>query len=199
MLGRSFCPTPRALMVVGVCFLFVVFSVFGCSRQGAALSKSILFVPQIFDIGISPLEWLTPEPLNEHLSFVDGNRAIEVDVYRPGTKGEFPAVLLFLGVAPATPDDPRIVNLGEALARSGMVALFYWSPEMSKGHIEVADIANLVTVFNFLKELEYVDGANVGMGGFCVGASFILIAASDESGVKVTGGIAQSIYRVRVE
>jgi hypothetical protein len=67
-----------------VCF-FVAFYLFGRSLIGVALSKSILFVPQIFDIEISSLEWLDSESLNERLSFADGSCAIEIDVYRPGS------------------------------------------------------------------------------------------------------------------
>ena len=33
--------------------------------------------------------------------------------------------------------------------------------------------------FQYLKSREYVDSNRVGMGGFCVGASFALVAAAD--------------------
>lgn len=157
----------------------VVVLLFGCSKHGVAFAKSILFVPQIFDIGIKPLEWFTPEPLKERVFVSHGDWTLEADIYRPNSAGEFPAVLLFLGVAPATPDDPRIVALGEALARSGMVAAFYWSPEMTEGNLEINDVSHLVRLFGFLQERDYVIRDQVGMGGFCVGASFVLIAATD--------------------
>ena len=166
-------------IVLGL-LLFVVVLFFGCSRHGVALTKSMLFVPQIFDIGVKPLEWFTPQPLREQVFVSHGDWTLEADIYRPASDGAFPAVLLFLGVAPATPDDPRIVALGEALARSGMVVSFYWSPEMIEGNLDINDVAGLVRLFGFLQERDYVIQGQVGIGGFCVGASFVLIAATDE-------------------
>ncbi|MBG94708.1 MAG: hypothetical protein CL793_05560 [Chloroflexi bacterium] len=166
-------------IVLGL-LLVVVVLFFGCSRHGVALTKSMLFVPQIFDIGVKPLEWFTPQPLRERVFVSHGDWTLEADIYRPSSDGAFPAVLLFLGVAPATPDDPRIVALGEALARSGMVASFYWSPKMIEGNLDINDVAGLVRLFGFLQERDYVIQDQVGIGGFCVGASFVLIAATDE-------------------
>ena len=41
------------------------------------------------------------------------------------------------------------------------------------------EIDNLVASFQYLRNLDFVDPARVGIGGFCVGGSFALIAASD--------------------
>lgn len=187
MLGNSNMGRTRVLLILGLCLAIGVIFFFGCSRQGVALSKAMLFAPQVFDIGVKPLEWITEDPVKERAYVPGGNRILEVDIYRPESEGKFPAVLLFLGVAPATPEDTRVIALGQALARSGIVTLFYWSPQMSEGQIDIVDVDSLVTLFSFLQDREYVMPDKVGMGGFCVGASFVLIAASD---AKVRGEVA---------
>jgi hypothetical protein len=86
--------------------------------------------------------------------------------------------VLFLGVAPAGPDDPRVVNLGESLARANLVTLVYWSPDMMAEHLHVPDIQNLVAAYRYLQSQPFVDAQRTGFGGFCVGASFALMAAA---------------------
>ena len=162
--------------------LLIIISVFlGASREGRAMVKSALFVPQVFDIGIKPLEWFTPRPIVEQVNFPVPNHVGQGDLYRPPGDGPYAAVLLFLGVNPAGSTDSRIVSLGEALARSNMVTLFYWSPLMRDDRMEPEDLGNLVAAFQFLTSLPYVDPTRVGMGGFCVGASFVIMAASEET------------------
>jgi acetyl esterase/lipase len=89
-------------------------------------------------------------------------------------------VLIFLGANAAGRDDPDVVNLGNALARAGFVAMFHWSPTMALQHnIDPNEIENLVWAFQYLRGQNGVDQERVGMGGFCVGASFALVAAAD--------------------
>ena len=102
------------------------------------------------------------------------------DVYRPDDKRRHAAVVLFLGANAAGRDDEDVVNLGNALARAGYVVMFHWSPTMAlRANIEPAETGNLVWAFQYLSEREYVDLDRVGLGGFCVGASFALVAAAD--------------------
>ena len=76
-------------------------------------------------------------------------------------------------------DDHRVVNLGKALARAGFVAMFPWSSSMMQKRLDSSEPENLVSAFKYLRALEDVDPERVGMGGFCVGASMCLVAASD--------------------
>ena len=92
-------------------------------RQGRAAVKSVLFIPQVFNMGIKPLEWFTPEPVVERITFPIAGGAGEGDLFRPPGKGPYAAVLLFLGVQSAAAAYPRVVNLGKALARSNLVTL----------------------------------------------------------------------------
>ena len=52
---------------------------------------------------------------------------------------------------------------------------------MVDGRIEPEDVDNLVAAFQFLAGQECVDSKRVGIGGFCVGASFALMAAAQKS------------------
>ena len=86
----------------------------------------------------------------------------------------------FWGSPRAGPDDPRVTGLGEALARGNLVTMFYWSPVMMEKRLHSPDVQNLVAAFQYLRSQQYVDPERVGMGGFCVGASFVLMAAAQE-------------------
>ena len=166
----------------GLLVLLMALSVFlGATREGRATVKSALFIPQVFNVGIKPLEWFTPEPIVERVTFPIPGGTGEGDIYRPPGEGPYSAVLLFLGVAPAGRNDSRVINLGNALARSNMVSLWYWSPAMMEKRMEPGEIDNLVAAFDYLASQEYVDQQRIGMGGFCVGASFTLMAASQEA------------------
>jgi dipeptidyl aminopeptidase/acylaminoacyl peptidase len=61
-----------------------------------------------------------------------------------------------------------------------MVALIYWSPQKIAKRIHPPDVQNLVAAFRHLQSLPMVDPERVGFAGFCVGASFVLIASAQE-------------------
>ena len=89
-------------------------------------------------------------------------------------------VLLFLGANATGRDDKDVVNLGYALSRVGFVTMFHWSETMGMRHnIDPDEIENLVWAFQYLTSQDFVDRDRAGMGGFCVGASFALVAAAD--------------------
>ncbi len=148
--------------------------------QGKAGFHTILFVTQVLDIGIKPQEWFTDEPLRHEVHYQSSDGSTVADVYRPPDGRPRAAVVLFLGANAAGRDDPDVVNLGNALARAGYVTMFHWSPTMAlRANIEPAETGNLVWAFQYLSEREYVDPERTGLGGFCVGASFALVAAAD--------------------
>lgn len=148
--------------------------------QGKAGFHTILFVSQVLDIGVKPQTWFTDEPLRHEVHYQSSDGSTVADVYRPPDGRPRAAVVLFLGANAAGRDDPDVVNLGIALARAGYVTMFHWSPTMAlRANIEPAETGNLVWAFQYLSEREYVDPRRTGLGGFCVGASFALVAAAD--------------------
>ena len=114
------------------------------------------------------------------MTFLQADGTGIADIYRIADDKERAAVLLFLGANAAGRDDRDVVNLGNALARAGFVVMFYWSPTMAlQSNIDPSEIENLVWAFQYLSEREFVDRHRVGIGGFCVGASFALVSAAD--------------------
>ena len=95
-------------------------------------------------IPIKPQRWLTRTPIQERVEFpIPGGQGV-ADIYRPPGEGPHPAILLFLGVAPAGPDDPRVVNLGEALAEGILVG----HPQMPEFRFGPDDVTAVIDYLN---------------------------------------------------
>ena len=165
-------------VVVVVLALFVLF--LAITPQGKTGFNTVLFVSQVLDLPVKPQTWFTADPIRHEVHYPSSDGTTVADVYRPDDDGRHAAVVLFLGANAAGRDDEDVVNLGNALARAGYVVMFHWSPTMAlRANIEPAETGNLVWAFQYLSEREYVDLDRVGLGGFCVGASFALVAAAD--------------------
>ena len=151
--------------------------------QGRTAFHTALFVSQVLDLPIKPQSWFTAQPVRQQVTYPQGEGTGVADVYRTShDAGGSPraGVLLFLGANAAGRDDEDVVTLGNALARAGFVTMFHWSPTMALRHnIDPSEIENLVRAFQFLSDQDFVDPQRVGLGGFCVGASFALVAAAD--------------------
>ncbi len=155
----------------------------GVSEQGNTAVRTALFVPEI--VGRIPVKlqpYLVKEPLYQRSVFqAEDGRLIEMDLYTPAEDGIHPAVVLFFGVIPASRDDPRIVGLANGLARSGMVVLIPWSEVMlTERRMEPEAVEIVASAYLFLEDMEGVDKEQIGLAGFCVGASFAALAAQDE-------------------
>lgn len=163
-------------MVVGALLTLFI----ALTPQGKAGFHTALFVTQVLELGFKPQTWFTDEPLRHEVHYQSADGSTVADVYRLPDGKPRAAVVLFLGANAAGRDDPDVVNLGNALARAGYVTMFHWSPTMAlRANIDIAELDNLVWAFQYLSERGYVDPERVGLGGFCVGASFALVAAAD--------------------
>ena len=166
----------QALVVLGALLTLFI----AVTPQGKAGFHTALFVTQVLDLPFKPQAWFTDEPLRHEVHYPSSDGTTVADVYRPADGKPRAAVVLFLGANAAGRDDPDVINLGSALARAGYVAMFHWSPTMAlRANIEPAETGNLVSAYQYLSEREYVDPERTGLGGFCVGASFALVAAAD--------------------
>ncbi len=147
--------------------------------QSRAAIRAGLFVTQVLPLPIKPQTWLSAEPVREAITFPLSDGEGAADIYRVSDGKVRAGVLVTPGISPAPRDDHRIINLGKALALAGFVAMFPWSPSMMSKRFNLAEPDNLVRAFEYLRGLEYVDPDRVGMAGFCVGASMLIVAASD--------------------
>ncbi len=140
-----------------------------------------LLVPELLGSGPRVLAATTPEP--DRTSVAYGPDADRMDIYRPGSEavpeGGRPAVLLVLGISPAPLDDDRVIRVGTALARMGLVVGIPSSADLIAAQLVADEPGRVVAAFERLAGLPGVDAERVGMAGFSVGGSLTLIAAAD--------------------
>ena len=166
----------QALVVVGALVTLFI----ALTTQGSAGFHTALFLTQVLDMPVKPQTWFTDEPIRHQVSYPAPGGASVAEVYRIPDGKPRATALLSLGVYDEGFDGEIIVNLGNALARAGYVVVYRWSPEMGMGYrIEPSEVQNLVSAFQFLEDQDFVDPDRAGLGGFCVGASFALVAAAD--------------------
>ena len=127
------------------------------------------------------IDWATQRPIIEKLSFLTPSGWAEAEVYRPPTGGPHPGMLVCLGVVPRGVELPQVARMGQALARSGFVALLHWSPAMRDLRLDPGDTAGLASAYQTLIAQPYVDANRSGFLGTCVGGSFALMAAASPS------------------
>ncbi len=152
----------------------------GVTPQGRTGVSAVMFVLQVVPAApVKPLTWFTGDPERRPIQFDGAVERLEADLYVPDGEGPFEAVLLFLGVNPAGRDDSRVVNLAGGLARTGRVVMIPWSDDMVAKRVVSGEVDNLVHAFEHLAGLDFVDPDQVGMAGFCVGASLAVVAAED--------------------
>jgi hypothetical protein len=177
---RFVCTWLKRAALAGVAALVLVSLFLAVTPQGRATAKTAGLVMQVVpSFPIKPLSWFTADPVRTPITYAVSDRIAQADVYRIPDDAPRAAVVLFLGVNPAGRDDDRIVNLGNALAQAGFVVLVPWSESMASKRVDPADIDLLVGAFEYLKSRDYVDAERIGGGGFCVGSSMLLIAATD--------------------
>ena len=159
------------------------------SRPATIALHTLAFTGQMLPGPLKIQGWLTREPERSRITFLrhDG-MPDEADIYAiPGGKPRA-AVLLFIGATEQGLDDPEVVKLGWALARTGFVVMFYWSEVMGlEFRLDDGDAANVVAAFEHLAGQPYVDPDRLGMAGFSVGASYAMVAAADP---RLAGEIA---------
>ena len=169
----------RVYVLLGVLLVTVVvlFTVFPQLPTGF---HTVLFVTQVLNIPVKPQVWFTQAPVREEITFERPDQLGQADVYYIPDGQRRAALLVFLGANAAGRDDKDVVNFGNALARAGYVPMFSWSPTMGlQNNVDPAEVENLVLAFQHLQGLDYVDPDRIGMAGFSVGGSFIMVAASD--------------------
>ena len=164
------------LAVIGVLLTLLML----LTPQARTAFHTALFVMQVLEMPVQAQSWFTDEPLRHRVHFPTSGGASETEVYRLPDGNPRPAVVLSTGVVTKGLSDPRVVNLGNALSRAGIVVMIYWSPEMALRHqLSANEPDRMVSAYLYLAEQDYVDPERVGIGGFSAGAAFALIAAAD--------------------
>ena len=160
----------------------VIVAVLTLYRPVATAIHTVAFAAEVLPSPVKIQPWLAAEPERRKVNFrrYDGFEG-DADIYVIPDGKRRAGVLIFLGANAAGADDPDVINLGKALARTGFAVMYYWSPTMGEqAQIDPGEVANLVAAFEHLSRQEFVDPNRVGLAGFSVGASFALVAAADQ-------------------
>ena len=139
-----------------------------------------LFVSQVLPAPVKPQAWFTAAPQRQQITYDRPDGLGTADIYSIPDGKRRAGLLVFLGANAAGRDDPDVVNFGQALARAGFAVMLSWSPTMGeRNNVDPAEIDNLAWAFQHLRRQDFVDPARVGMAGFSVGGSFVLVAAAN--------------------
>ena len=168
-------------LAIGIAVLLALLSLWiAATPEGRVAWRTALFIPQVVgSLPVNPQPWVMGTPGKEEIFYEIAGGLASADLYTPAGDGVHSGVLLFLGVNPAGRNDPRVVGLAEGLARSGAVVLIPWSEGMTSQRVSAQEVEDLVRGFEYLLAHERVDPDRTGVGGFCVGASLVTVAASD--------------------
>ncbi len=166
-----------AALIAGV----IATAVLALVRPATVAVHTAGFAMQVLPVPIKPQPWLSLPPTH----FVDVHQSADgiptrSDVYVIDDGQPRAGLLVVLGANATGADDPDIINLGMALARTGFAATFYWSSQLGDdANIATSEIESLILAFERMSRQPYVDASRMGMAGFSVGASLSLVAATD--------------------
>jgi hypothetical protein len=166
------------VVAVLVCLVIAILTT-SFTTQGRVMVKSALFIPSLIPgTTVQPINWVTGSPHESSITFSSEGNSYSGDIYLPPTKGLHPAMVVSLGVVTDV-NDPRVINLAQALTRMGVIAFVPFSPDLLQGQVKPEDVGLLVSAFQYLMSRNDVERQHVGFLGICVGASLSMDAAED--------------------
>ena len=104
-----------------------------------AAARCAVFVLKMIPPQRQPIDRLTRRPTVERVSLQTAAGPVEVELYRPRSPGPHPGVVASFGINPTGAMDPRVAQMGDALARAGFATLLYWPPAARDVAVEPAD------------------------------------------------------------
>ncbi len=115
------------------------------------------------------------------VTFSDGQKSLQADLYiRPG-EGPRPGLLIIHGLAEAGKDDPRLVKFAFTLAQAGFAALVPDFPGLKEFRVRRDSVQAAVVALRYLaQEVPEAKGRDLGMLGISFGGGIALVAAAEE-------------------
>lgn len=154
---------------------------FGAAKADLrSVGRTAAFVLRVMPM--LPSAWLdrfSPEPIHEQVALPGFDPSVPAELYRPGSSGPHPGVVICLGVIPFGVTHPQVDRLGRAMARRGFASLIVWSADMRALRISPDDTIQLADGYAWLTAQPWIDPSRSGLLGACVGAGFVAQAASD--------------------
>ena len=137
----------------------------------------------ILDLGVS-YKWGTsaiPRGIViSEVTYSCGNRTIVANLFRPHDRGRHSGIILAHGAVEDGKDDFSVRLAGKSLARAGYVVLMPQLENLSRFRLHQDDVEALVTSFQYLSRQRFIND-KIGMIGFCLSASLVLLAAEEAS------------------
>jgi acetyl esterase/lipase len=160
--------------------LLALIGMLAATTAGRTAVRTLFFLPAMFPQAVVlPLGLISSAPVCEEVILRYADIEAPADLCAPPGGGPHGAIVLTLGVHPLDRYDPFLVQVTEALARTGLVVLRPVSPDLSAGIIALRDLDGLVAAFQMLQGRPEVDPARVGLAGFSVGGALSTVAAAD--------------------
>jgi pimeloyl-ACP methyl ester carboxylesterase len=151
------------------------------TRDGQIALKLILLQSELFpNPPMRPLISLTEPPIHESYAYESSAGSVESDLYPPSTGGVHTAALLYTGIF-GLRRDAAIVRIAEGLARTGVIVMVPESTTLRSGNIVAGETDTIHRAVTYLRQRADVDPEHIGVFGFSVGGSLVLVAAEQES------------------
>ena len=166
---------PRRATAIAVLVLALA-ALAGAPAIVAGARAAALLANVVFRVPVRPLEYLTPAPAVETLSWPDGGTGV---LTRPGGAGPHAGLVLMLGADPAGSDDPRVRRLTDGLARTDLATLLVRAPRLIDGAVTADEVPLLAGAFVALRAHPRIRPDRVAFVGLSVGGSIAIAAAAD--------------------
>lgn len=170
--------TPRrasamGAFVAGLLALALIVNLLSPWARAVVLFSDVI----VLDSPVRPLTWVTGSPERFWLEWgEDGLGQLTV----PAGDRPAPTLILMLGARPAGHDDPRVVRLTDALARTGFAVLLPISAPLERGIIAPEEVDRLVEAVLAATEHPRASDEAIVIVGLSVGGTLSLLAATDE-------------------
>lgn len=126
---------------------------------------------------IRPLDWLSKEPMLEFKQIPYNDGYLNADLYIP-KNGKMEKVLLAIhGANEKGKDDPRIANLAQTFAKTGIGTLTPTFPDITREKFTPESISQILAAYNWL--IENYKGTKSGMISFSVAGGPMFIASAN--------------------
>lgn len=159
--------------------LLILIVVTATTPGRTALTSAGFFTEVFPGTPVKPMRWLTGEPAVTRVVFsLEDGTPVAGILYLPAGSGPHGAIVFNIGVGPEH-DNPDLVRISRAFARSGVAVLIPVSPGLTAFRIDPGEEEIAVAAFRFLQSQPFVDPERVGFFGVSVGGSIGAIAAQD--------------------
>jgi dienelactone hydrolase len=171
-----------ARVVLGLLFLLGLF--LSLTPSGHAASRTTLVLPALVSAAQpAPLRLLGDQVRHVQKTIPSRGGTVYLDIYEPASSvPPLPGSREGLVLIPGVGDNrqvPQLINLSEALARTGIVVEDMTTPTLLNNDISPVDSDGVVQAFKYLARWPGVGANRIGIAGFSGGGPLACLAAVD--------------------